>query len=257
MGAFVRALLHVHSNYSYDGVPDLEDLAAWGEERGLDFIFLSEHANDFDDTKMDRFVRHCDQLAGHRCRLIPGLEFAVRGGFHFLGFHLRRFEPLVEPADTARFIREQGGIGVIAHPGRYGGRWPDSDAIAMLHGIEGWNAAYDGRFLPSGAVLRGSRGQARIGRGLSLFGGQDLHRLASHRLVATEFQGDVTISEAVGRLRRGEFWFGAGGVRLRSDPEIAGCLLVAASVAHGLYALARKARDGVARIRAGADAADS
>src|SRR5262245_50531957 len=158
----MKALLHVHSNYSYDGQPTLEALAAWGASRQLDAIFLTEHTNDFDSNKMQKFVRHCEDLAKEPCRLVPGLEFPVRGGFHLLGLSLRVFEPVVEPLAAVRFIHEQGGLAVLAHPARYKGTWPDAAMLAELDGIEVWNARYDGRFVPSERVL--SATEAVIGR---------------------------------------------------------------------------------------------
>lgn len=237
----MRALLHVHSNYSYDGEGSLEELAAWGATRGLDAIFLSEHTNDFDSVKMGRFVAHCDRLATTGCRLVPGLELPVRGGFHLLGYNVRAFEPILDPAQAARFIREQGGLAVLAHPARYAGSWPGEDALAEMDGIEAWNARYDGRFIPSGALLREIARRAPAGGALRVFGGQDLHALTPNRLVCTDSKA-ASLAELLAALRSGETTFGAAPFRYCSSGAHPLVGRIAATALHATYRRARAMR---------------
>ncbi len=247
----MRALLHVHSSYSYDGVPSLEELASWGESRGIDCIFLSEHTNDFDDGKMRRLVEHCDALAHRACRLVPGLEFPVRGGFHILGFAVRRFEEVVEPADTVRFIRRNDGIAVLAHPVRYGGSWPDEETMSLLHGIEAWSARYDGRFLPSGRVLADCRRHRSRTQGGILFGGQDLHEVGGNRLVVTNLRNARSPAEAIQALRDGAGSFGAFPWRLPSRGKMSSATIGCARALHRLYRFVKKVRDRASTARRG------
>ena len=230
----MRALLHVHSNYSYDGEPSLEKLAAWGASRGLGAILLSEHTNDFDRAKMSRFVAHCDALAGEPCRLVPGLEFPVRGGFHLLGFSIRTFEPIVDPVAAVRFIRDQGGLAVLAHPARYKGVWPDDAMLAELDGIEVWNARYDGRFVPSERVLAASEAVIKRQPHLARYCGQDLHATHSHRMVVVKAQA-ADADELVGKLRIGEATLGAATARFAMRGPLAFPARLMAGVVHPVY----------------------
>ena len=241
----MKALLHVHSNHSYDGVASLASLAEWGETRGLDAIFLSEHTNDFDAAKMGRFVAECDALADRRCRLVPGLEFSVAGGFHILGYSLREFLPRTNPADVVEFIHDRGGIAVLAHPARYRGKWPAATVLERMDGIEAWNARYDGRFVPSGAVLAACGARLPgLGRPV-LFGGQDLHELTSHRLVVTSVPRTDDLPTLLLRLRDGDSTFGAGLARLKSRERPARIVVSMASVLHTAYRGARRFRRSV------------
>lgn len=241
MGLGMKALLHVHSNYSYDGQPSLENLASWGESRGLGAILLSEHTNDFDGEKMNRFVVHCDALARERCRLVPGLEFPVRGGFHLLGFSVREFAPIVDPVSAVRFIHDQGGLAVLAHPARYKGAWPDDTMLADLDGIEVWNARYDGRFVPSERVLAASEAVIKRQPHLSRYCGQDLHVTQSHRILPIEARA-TDVDELVGRLRVGDATLGAATPRLAMRGPLGVTARVVSGVAHPVYRIARALR---------------
>lgn len=239
----MRALLHAHSDYSYDGEPTVEELCTWGSSRGLDLILLTEHVNDFDASKMKRFVDEVDSLSSSRCRLVPGLEFAVRGGFHLLGFNIRSWEPLVEPAEVASFIRDQGGLAVLAHPARYRGLWPDDETLRALHGIEVWNAAYDGRFVPSGNVLAASKARRTAFGHLNFFGGQDMHRLVDHRLIVTESSAETGVDGFLQDLERGLTTFGAAGFRFAGNPPAGSPPTTLLKLSHLSYVLARRVRD--------------
>ena len=237
----MKALLHVHSNYSYDGESSLENLAVWGASRGLGAILLSEHTNDFDKTKMSRFVEHCESLAGEPCCLIPGLEFPVRGGFHLLGFSIRAFEPIVDPLAAVRFIHDQGGLAVLAHPARYKGAWPDESVLAELDGVEVWNARYDGRFVPSDRVLASSEVVIRRQPHLARYCGQDLHATQSHRLVLAEALAE-DVDQLVGKLRSGEATFGAAAARFSMRGPLATTTRLVSGVLHPAYRAVRALR---------------
>lgn len=245
----MRALLHVHSSYSHDGEPTLKELMDWGRRRGLDAIFLSEHTNDFDEAKMERLVAECAALDHGGCRLVPGLEFPVRGGFHVLAYGIERFDMLVEPSEVVDFIRDQGGVAVLAHPARYGGRWPGAEVLSRMHGIEAWNARYDGRFLPSGRLVRGCAAWLRRYPHLRLFGGQDLHALSDHWLVTMSI-GDATTTEGLAReLLAAEARFGSRGYSLCASKPPRVPMLTAMSVLHSSYAALRGLRDRLVSSR--------
>lgn len=243
----MKALLHVHSSFSYDGVPTPEELAEWGAARGLDAIFLSEHANDFDEAKMAELVRECGRLATRRCVLIPGLEYAVRGGFHVLAYHVRAFEPHADLDALSRFVRRQGGLVVLAHPARYRDRWPAGDTLRAFDGIEVWNARYDGRFLPPGHLLARFARARREAGSLARFGGEDLHELTDHRLVTTDVGGTNALGELVEALRRGAATFGSGGFAIPAGSAGRSLSLRVAGAAHLGYRAARRLRNRMVR----------
>jgi hypothetical protein len=237
------ALLHVHTDFSYDGEDSPERLAAWAASRGLDLVCLTEHTNDFDDAKMERLVERCARASRPGCRLVAGLEFPVRGGFHLLAFGLARFRRLAAGRDVAEFARDEGAVVVLAHPARYRGSWPDDELLARLDGIEVWNARYDGRFIPPGALLDAVRRvRARHPR-LALFGGQDLHALTANRLVTTRWTATFEPVELRARLTDGSARFGAGATTLFSAVEPGTATRALYRLLHAGYSALRRTRD--------------
>lgn len=236
----MRALVHVHSTYSYDGESSLAEIADWSTRRGIQRVFLTEHTNDFGGDKMRRFVSECAALSGPGFRLVPGLEFPVRGGFHILGLGVTDYRPLVEGPDVARFVRDCGGVSVLAHPARYAGRWPEPETTTLLDAVEAWNARYDGRFLPSGRVFASLARLGRRNSDLRFLGGQDLHRVSGHRLVTVECDDGADDPRVL--LAHG-VTFGVGLQRF-SGSAPPGILAIALHrVAHAAYQMLRTTRD--------------
>ena len=54
-----KGIIHIHTTYSYDGTLSLPDFVNLVKKRHIDFIVLTEHAEDFDDKKMQAFVNDC------------------------------------------------------------------------------------------------------------------------------------------------------------------------------------------------------
>jgi hypothetical protein len=139
--------------------------------------------------------------------------------------------------------REQGGIAVLAHPSRYGGRWPADDVLRELHGIEVWNARYDGRFVPPGPVIESARAVCSRFANLRFFGGQDLHAASSQRLVSSHAADGAGVPGLIAALARGEATFGAPGFRLPSRPEASARSAGLLKLGHRCYLAARRLRD--------------
>ena len=142
-------IVHVHSDYSHDGLDSLARLREFAQERGLGFVCLTDHAEDFGPAVFQRYRNECEQHSTDGVRLIPGLEFRFEGfpGLHLLALGLRA---LIEPATPEAFIelaRTTAGLTIVAHPmlARY--RLPEA-VRQGIDAIEVWNAAYDTRYLP-------------------------------------------------------------------------------------------------------------
>jgi hypothetical protein len=148
-------VVHVHSDYSHDGRDSLEELRAFAAERKLAFVGLTEHAEDFDAARFDRYRDHCRWVSGDGISLIPGLEFRFEGfpGLHLLAMGLERW---VEPRTPEEFVAIMPGVtgfSMVAHPRL--ARYQVPDAVAAgVDGVEVWNAAYDTRYLPDPRAMR-------------------------------------------------------------------------------------------------------
>jgi hypothetical protein len=151
----LTGVLHVHSNYSHDGRDTLEALRNVALRRGIQFVGLTDHAEDLDALRFDAFRRECVALSDARVQLIPGLEFRFAGftGLHLLALGLDRW---IDPASPAAFIAQARGAArctVVAHPVLTGYRIPP-DVLDGIDAIEVWNAAYNTRYLPDPRAVR-------------------------------------------------------------------------------------------------------
>ena len=147
MGLY-KGVMHVHSTYSYDGKLTLDEIAGYATERGYDFIALSEHSEDLNSEIMPEYIKDCQKASSERCLLIPGVEFSCENNLHILGYGMNVFTDSIDPFTVSEFITNNHGVAVIAHPSRYNYEIPPLLAC-RVHGIEIWNSAYDGRFIPN------------------------------------------------------------------------------------------------------------
>ncbi len=142
-------VVHVHSDYSHDGLDSLEQLRAFAVRRGIAFVGLTDHAEDFDPPRFRRYLEHCREVSAGGPSLLPGLEFrfASHPGLHLLALGLTEWIEPATPADFLSQARGRAGFTVVAHPllARY--RLPE-EVAAGIDAIEVWNAAYNTRWLP-------------------------------------------------------------------------------------------------------------
>ncbi len=111
-------VIHLHSEYSFDGSTPIADIIAAAEENRIDFLMLTDH-----DNLMAR-DRGWEGWHGETL-LVVGQEIAPRFN-HYLAFRIERAVEM--PKDTAdappqayiNRVSEQGGIGFIAHPDHQG-----------------------------------------------------------------------------------------------------------------------------------------
>lgn len=103
----MKTLIHVHTNYSYDSDIPVEALADFVLREEIDCIAVTDH-----DT-IEGAVR---LQAMTDCRVIVGEEVSTRDG-HLIGLFLKHHvEPGMSAMDTARAIRDQGGLVLVPHP---------------------------------------------------------------------------------------------------------------------------------------------
>jgi hypothetical protein len=148
-------VVHVHSSYSHDSRDSLADLHAFGVARGLSFIALTDHAEDFDAATFARFVVECRALSTARPTLIPGLEFRFAGfkGMHLLALGLQHWIDPETPEEFVAMTRQVAGLTIAAHPVLPRYTYP-SIVLENIDAIEIWNAAYNTRFLPDPRAIR-------------------------------------------------------------------------------------------------------
>lgn len=170
----LRAAVHVHSTWSYDGSFELADVARLLGRRRFGAVLTAEHDRDWDAERWAAYREACARVTIDTGTLVvPGIEYsdadnaahvAVWGVEEFLGAGLATGELLER-------VAAHGGVAVLAHPARRAVDERVTPAWAgALAGIEVWNRKSDG-WAPNNRALAL---QARHG-GLTPVFGLDLH----------------------------------------------------------------------------------
>lgn len=105
---------HVHTSHSYDASGTPREMVEQAIALGLDAICITDHDSVSGALEAMDFARRGSLL------VIPGIEVKSREG-HILGINVTKLVPSgLSFRDTARLIRQAGGLAVLAHPFR----WP-------------------------------------------------------------------------------------------------------------------------------------
>ncbi|MGH7145593.1 MAG: PHP domain-containing protein [Planctomycetota bacterium] len=105
------ALYHLHTDVSHDATITLDEIAALVAQTRYRDVYLTDHAEDFNQEKFDALTEQCKRLTGD-IRFHPGLEYSVHGQHilcldltHFIDFNIDSI-PLLEQLKgaTSRLI---------------------------------------------------------------------------------------------------------------------------------------------------------
>jgi len=217
----MRGVLHVHSIFS-DGEERLERIVQTFSDAGMNFIAVSDHAEVFDEQRMQEYVAVCDALSSANFLVIPGLEFALKGGsIHILGYGITRRVRAPNMDQLVDGIHEAGGIAVLAHPPR-GSINMVSTITGKLDGVEIWNSRYDGTLTPRAGSIQLLRRIRSSNLNAAAFCGVDLHQIAQARKpiyvdVKTE---SLARREIIHALRAGSFTLRGGNLVIPASGKL-------------------------------------
>jgi hypothetical protein len=190
-----------------DGEESLERLVETFKQAGMSFAAVSDHAEVFDEDRMRQYVALCESLSDARFLVIPGLEFALKGGsIHILGYGIRTRVRFVHMEELVDGIHDAGGIAVLAHP-PLGSINMIGSVKGKLDGIEVWNGRYDGTIAPRADSFQLLRRIRSSNMKAAAYCGIDLHKIGQVRkpvyvqVEADRLEGDAVISA----LRDGRF----------------------------------------------------
>lgn len=242
-------IIHVHSDYSRDGLDSLERLREVALQRGIAFVGLTDHAEDFTSERWSEYEAHCRRLSDERLSLVAGLEYRFPRvtGLHLLALGLRRW---IEPATPGDFIRETRGnatLTIVAHPVLANYQIPD-EVQRGIDAIEVWNAAYNTRYLPDPQAVRILQ-RIRVWRPEVVgTAGLDQHDCSNDRETRVTVNGD---GDPIALLRAGRFM--NSGRTMRFDPTVGWgpVRLRALAVVRWAFDRLERAQDRLARGLAG------
>ncbi len=237
----VKAVLHAHSVWSYDGSWELPAIARLFGRMGADVVMMTEHDTGFDPARFAEYRAACADASTSRCTLVPGIEYSSPGNdIHILTWGLTEFLAEHRPVtETLSAVAEAGGATIFAHPVRRDA-WKQFDPawVPLLSGIELWNRKSDG--------LRPGEQARRLIRetGLPATVGCDFHKAKhyyplSHR-IPTSGAPDALETDLVASIRQGKIRPQAFGRALTDE--------TGTPKPDGLHGHLEKARRGAIRV---------
>ncbi len=75
---YVKALSHVHSNWSYDGHLRLDELKEKFQRYGVKVLYMTEHDRTFDQEKWDSYKEACKKASSENFLFVPGIEYSCK-----------------------------------------------------------------------------------------------------------------------------------------------------------------------------------
>jgi Predicted metal-dependent phosphoesterases (PHP family) len=128
----MKADLHIHSNYSNDGVSTVEEIVDTAVEKGLGCIAITDHNN---------FEAYEKVKDNGKVIVIPGVEVSSKEG-HILAYGIDRNIPRdMSIKDTIDAIHEAGGVAFAAHPYRWWSGLGEKNTLDHdFDGVEALNA---------------------------------------------------------------------------------------------------------------------
>lgn len=214
-----RGALHVHSTYS-DGEFTLAELRDELRALGCRFAFVTDHADWFDEERVQRYRDECASLSDPDFLFIPSLEYSCCDRMHILGYGVAALIDSDQPETVIADIRRLGGLSVVAHP-----RTVAFDAIERFDplpdGIEAWNTKYDGQYAPRPATFELLRRLQARNPAVRAFYGLDLHWHKQYRRLFVDVEATVLTPEALLTALSGGAYNGVkDGIRLPSSGAI-------------------------------------
>jgi hypothetical protein len=174
-------------------------------ERGIGFVGLTDHAEDFDASRFEEYREHCAAVSDQSVRLIAGLEYRFSGlpGLHLLAFGLTRW---MAPRTHADFLAQARGhceLTMVAHPVLPEYRIPP-DVLEAIDAIEVWNASYNTRYFPDPRAIRLLHRERRRRPALVGIAGLDQHDSRNDRETRVILTGE-SVENPLAEIRAGRF----------------------------------------------------
>ncbi len=191
----LKGALHVHSTYS-DGEFTLAELREIFLQAGCAFVCMTDHAQYFDERRLQDYVQECAALSGQNFQIIAGLEYECERRMHILGYGARLLVDDQSPENVIQHIDNQGAISVIAHPKDDFFPWIEQFKT-LPQGIEIWNSKYDGKYAPRPGTFALLQRLRERKPGMLGFFGQDLHWKRQFRNLFVQVNADSNAPNAV------------------------------------------------------------
>lgn len=235
----LKGAIHTHSTYS-DGEFTLAELREIFVAAGCSFVCITDHADHFDSSALDGYLRECNDLSDDRFCFIPSLEYTCADKMHIVGYGTTARVDTDDPQEVIRHIQSYHGLAVIAHP--RDAAFPVIETFETLpDGIEIWNTKYDGRYAPRPGTIGLLRRLQERKPDLRAFYGLDLHWKQQYRGLLNVVKCEaLNREEILAAFRRGDYFGSKDDLSLPSSGDIPERLIERFAVSHARSARMRK-----------------
>ncbi len=172
-----RGLLHVHTDFSYDGHVDIATLGTMLRAEKLDFAVLTEHVEGFCEEKFADYIAQCEAHSADDLLLVPGIEYTFKSGEDRVEIILIGKKSFVVAEDVARLLehkRRNELLAFLPHPLKF--KSVADEVLSAVDMIEVWNRRYDGgAFMPTENIDFYRKSILRRGQAVNAAGGVDFH----------------------------------------------------------------------------------
>ena len=195
-GDFLKADLHLHSSYSFDGRVPPKEIVEQAKRKGLDIVGITDHGTIAGAREAKKYAKGITVLIGQETKTLQGdiLVFNVN----------RNLEQKKDILETCKAVKKAGGFIVIPHPFdplRSGTEKVLNRILPFIDAIEGFNSrcffGSSNRKAEHYAAVHGIPAIASsdahrlvdIGRSYTLFEGSDLFRAIRNGRIKMVRQG--------------------------------------------------------------------
>src|SRR5258705_8671925 len=117
MQNLIQGTFHFHSTYSHDGRNTLREIASSLREKGFSFCLMTEHFEDFDAPKFNRYVAEANEVTKSTGFIfIPGVEVDI-SGLHTIVFPVHDYDE-ISKMEWAEVETNRRVCKVLAHPSK-------------------------------------------------------------------------------------------------------------------------------------------
>jgi len=239
----LKGAAHIHTSVSYDGIMSVEEISFFFKKKKFDFVLITEHSENVSNGVMNKLIDECKRFSSSEFLIIPGLEFRCRDDLHILGFGINKTLESDDPLKVIHHISQQGGVAVLAHPTKKNYAL-DGMCIEELDGVEIWNLAYDGKFLPQAKSIRMFKKLTKQNPDLKPFASMDLHRKESYYDIAIKIERNtLNQNQILKDLKKGKFTLESPFFKIKPGIRISWASLLIIFAFRKVLNLARKLRD--------------
>ena len=199
-----RGIVHVHTEFSFDGSLEPAAIAEKCQGRGLSFAAIADHAESMNPERLGRLVQECRSCSSPDILLIPGLEHRFRNGVHILALGQRIWRDAASTIDLLNVLAQDGCVLVAAHC--TSALDIPSELLRILTAMEVWNVTRDTRLLPTSRYIPVYQKMAETYPNLYAIGGLDMHKGTEWGCeVMMDLQSELSAQTVFSALRNGQF----------------------------------------------------